>query len=56
MKYETKNSKIVILGLTFKPGSSDLRGSKSFSLVNELKKRGHDFVSSFFIKSRKIAS
>jgi UDPglucose 6-dehydrogenase len=36
-----KSSKIVILGLTFKPGSSDLRGSKSFSLVNELKKRGY---------------
>lgn len=36
-----KNSKIVILGLTFKPGSSDLRGSKSFLLVNELKKRGY---------------
>jgi UDPglucose 6-dehydrogenase len=36
-----KNSEIVILGLTFKPGSSDLRGSKSFLLVNELKKRGY---------------
>jgi len=42
-----KNSKIVILGLTFKPGSSDLRGSKSFSLVNELKKRGYNNLKIF---------
>jgi UDPglucose 6-dehydrogenase len=36
-----KDSEIVILGLTFKPGSSDLRGSKSFLFVSELKKRGY---------------
>jgi len=50
-----KNSEIIILGLTFKSGSSDLRGSKSFLLVNKLKKKGYKNLKIFdpsIIKSK----
>ena len=50
-----KNSEIIILGLTFKSESSDLRGSKSFLLVNKLKKKGYKNLKIFdpsIIKSK----
>ena len=53
-----KKDRIVILGLTFKPGSSDLRGSKSYLLINELKNRGYKNIKVFdpsIINSRDIS-
>ena len=35
IKYQNKSKKIFILGLSFKPGSDDLRSSKSIELVKD---------------------
>ena len=35
----TKNTKVLVLGLTFKENVSDIRNSKVFDLYNELKKK-----------------
>ena len=40
LKKFKKNDKIAILGLSFKPNSDDLRGSKSIELVNNLISKG----------------
>ena len=37
----SKNNQIAILGLSFKPNSDDLRGSKSVELINVLLKKGY---------------
>ncbi|MFL2660856.1 MAG: nucleotide sugar dehydrogenase [Alphaproteobacteria bacterium] len=39
-----KNSKILFLGVTFKEDVPDLRNSKSFDIINFLKKRNHSIT------------
>ena len=40
LNLNSKNSKVLILGLTFKENCSDLRNSKVFDLINDIKEFG----------------
>ena len=41
MKKYKKNEKIAILGISFKPGSDDIRSSKSLDMIKFLLKKGY---------------
>jgi UDPglucose 6-dehydrogenase len=42
-----KSSRIIVLGLSFKENTGDLRESKSVELIMELKRRGYDSIKAF---------
>ncbi|MFX0135631.1 MAG: UDP binding domain-containing protein, partial [Candidatus Hodarchaeota archaeon] len=49
------NKKVSLLGLSFKPGTDDMRGAASIRIVNELRKRGVTNIVGYDPKALKTA-